>query len=395
MQRSAPLTAAAIVAALAVACAGEDAAPATNAPEPAATAPPPTEPPATEPGDGGGPTEAPPRRGIRLATIARGLDQPTYVASPPGDSRLFIVEKTGRVRIMARGRLAKPPFLDLRGRVSTGSEQGLLSIAFHPRYARNGRFYVDFTDPAGDTRVVEYRTRPDGRSAAPGSARELLFVDQPYSNHNGGQLQFGPDGLLYVGMGDGGSAGDPEGRAQDPRSRLGKLLRIDVDRPGAAVSTYASGLRNPWRFSFDRASGDLWIGDVGQGDWEEIDRLPAGSPPGANFGWDVYEGSHVYEEGDLARSDVAMPVAEYSHGFGCSVTGGYVYRGEDVADLRGRYVYADFCSGYIWALRPGGAPQRLRLAGAPGSIASFGEDAAGELYLTSLDGSVHRFVPGR
>jgi glucose/arabinose dehydrogenase len=319
-----------------------------------------------------------------------------YVASPPGDPRLFIVERTGRVLIRRGGRILRRPFLDLRGQVSTGSEQGLLSIAFAPDYATSRRFVVNYTNPAGDTRVVLYRARAgDPDAADQASRRVLLRIDQPYSNHNGGQVQFGPDGLLYVGTGDGGSAGDPEERAQDPASPLGKMLRLDVEDPSPRVETYAIGLRNPWRFSFDRATGALWIGDVGQGAREEIDRLEPDAPAGANFGWDVYEGSSPFEPDGLALADTVRPVAEYSHDEGCSVTGGYVYRGEDVPALRGQYVFADYCSSTMWRMPArGGSPRRLPFPGPP-ALASFGEDARGELYVTSLEGGVWRFVPRR
>ena len=218
---------------------------------------------------------------VALQKLAPAFDKPVYVTAPPGDaSRLFVVEKTGLIRIVKDGALLAQPFLDISGQVSRGGEQGLLSMAFDPRYASNGRFYVDFTNTNGDTRVVRYRvSQADPDSAAASTARVVLRVGQPYDNHNGGQLQFGPDGRLYVGMGDGGSGGDPQGHAQDPRSRLGKLLRINVNTSPARVGVYAKGLRNPWRFSFDRRTGALWIGDVGQGAWEEIDYLRAGRRP--------------------------------------------------------------------------------------------------------------------
>jgi len=333
---------------------------------------------------------------VRLAPIPGTYSQPLYVTAPRGDtSRLFIVEKTGAIRIVKEGSLLPRPFLDISAQVSRGSEQGLLSMAFDPRYASNGRFYVNYTNASGDTRVVRYRVSgADPDRAAASSARVLLRVDQPYSNHNGGQLQFGPDGRLWVGMGDGGSGGDPQRRAQDPRSRLGKMLRVNVGTSPARVSVYAKGLRNPWRFSFDRATGALWIGDVGQNAWEEIDYLRPGRPAGANFGWNAYEGTHVYDTAvaaRLKRSTLTWPVSQYSHSVGYSVTGGYVYRGTAIPSLRGFYVFADY-SGRVWAKRgPGGS--RYALPGADrqiGQIASFGEDASGELYVASLGGSVYR-----
>jgi glucose/arabinose dehydrogenase len=321
------------------------------------------------------------------------------VTAAPGDRfRLFIVEKTGAIRILRGGAVLAQPFLDISGQVSRGGEQGLLSMAFHPRYASNGLFYVNFTNTNGDTRVVRYRVSPtDPDRAAPATARVILGVGQPYDNHNGGQLQFGPDGRLYVGMGDGGSAGDPQGRAQDPRSRLGKLLRINADVSPARVGIFAKGLRNPWRFSFDRKTGALWIGDVGQGAREEIDYLRPGSKAGANFGWNGYEGTLVYDPAVAARLDrsrLTWPVSEYGRGLGYSVTGGYVYRGSAIRALRGFYLFADFGSGHVWVKRTPTA-RRFTLPGADGritQISSFGQDAQGELYVASLAGSVYKIV---
>jgi glucose/arabinose dehydrogenase len=328
----------------------------------------------------------------RLVEVASGLDSPLYAAAAPGEpERLYIVEQSGRIRVLEDGRLSPEPFLDVTGEITSGGEQGLLSVAFHPDYADNRLFYVDYTDRAGDTNVIEYRADEGG----PRRVRRLLFVDQPYSNHNGGQLQFGPDGLLYVGMGDGGAGGDPENRAQDLGSRLGKLLRIDVDDPGADWEIVAYGLRNPWRFSFDRETDDLWIGDVGQTAWEEIDRLPVGESGLVNFGWDVREGRHPYEDKPPSGPGrLVDPVVEYSHDEGCSVTGGYVYRGAGVPSLRGHYLYGDFCSGTVWsvALRDGGVASPRPLPFEVSSLSSFGEDADGELYLVSLDGTVFRLT---
>lgn len=343
---------------------------------------------------GGSPSSTTPEesRGLALEEVVSGLDSPLFVASAPGEeSRLYVVEREGRIRVVEDGRLVDKPFLDIVDLVTSGGEQGLLSVVFHPDYAENGLFYVDYTDLAGDTRVVEYRAS----GPSPRKVRELLFVDQPYANHNGGQLHFGPDGLLYVGMGDGGAGGDPEDRAQDLSERLGKLLRLDVDRPGAEWEVAAYGLRNPWRFSFDRETGDLFIGDVGQGAWEEIDFLPAGARGLVNFGWDAFEGNHVYEDkepNDAGR--LVAPVAEYSHDAGCSVTGGYVYRGEAVPAARGRYFYGDYCSGTVWSLEAheGEVSRPRREPFTVASLASFGEDAGGELYLVSLDGAVYRLA---
>jgi glucose/arabinose dehydrogenase len=355
---------------------------------------PPTTTPRTEPATTEATTTQPPPPTLRLEKVVSGLDAPLYLTAAPGEEeRLYVVEREGRIRVLEDGRLLADPFLDIAAEVTSGGEQGLLSVAFHPDYGENRLFYVDYTDVNGDTRVVEYRARDGG---APERSRELLFVDQPYSNHNGGQLQFGPDGLLYVGMGDGGSGGDPENRAQDLGDRLGKLLRIDVDRRGAEWEIAAYGLRNPWRFSFDRETGDLYIGDVGQGDWEEIDYLPAGATGLVNFGWDVLEGSHVYEDKEPnSAGRLVRPVAEYSHDLGCSVTGGYVYRGEDLPAIRGRYFYGDYCSGIVWSIRirdgQASPPRRLRFQ--VDGLSSFGEDARGELYLVSLEGTIFRLAP--
>jgi glucose/arabinose dehydrogenase len=266
-------------------------------------------------------------------------------------------------------------------------------MAFPPNYAEDRHIYVDFTDKNGDTRVLEYRV--SGGRADESTARQLLFVDQPYPNHNGGQLQFGPDGLLYVGMGDGGSGGDPENRAQNLDERLGKLLRINASNPAATWVTVGYGLRNPWRFSFDRKTGNLWIADVGQGDWEEVDfRTRAQERRLWNYGWNVYEGRSRFSDEPLnRRAPLVFPVAVYSHSQGCSITGGYVYRGSAVPAMRGRYVYGDYCSGKLWSLVLRGGKARVRSE--PQTIdelSSFGEDAKGELYATSLGGTVYKLT---
>ncbi len=353
------------------------------------------------------PTATGPRLGevaIVLERIAV-LDGPVAMAVRPGDPALYVAEKPGRVVALGPGR-APRVVLDLAGRVSTGSEQGLLGLAFSP----DGRFlYLDLTDPAGDTRVLEYRV-VDG-SIDPETEREVLRVDQPYPNHNGGQLAFGPDGYLYVGLGDGGSAGDPEGRAQSLGTLLGKILRISprpadgrpygippdnpfVDTPGARPEIWAFGLRNPWRFSFDRATGELWIGDVGQSAWEEVDVLAPGRA-GANLGWDLLEGSHPFE-GQPGDARTVPPVYEYPHdGEVCAVTGGFVYRGGRIPALRGAYVFGDFCRGALEAIaRRDGRVVHRELGPVVPALASFGEDAAGELYALSLQGPVYRIAPG-
>ena len=330
---------------------------------------------------------------MRLEPVVSGLQSPVFVTAAPGEpNRLYIVEQAGVIRIFERGNLRAEPFLDLRSLVSSdGGERGLLGLAFDPGYATNHRFYADYTDKQGDTNVVSLRAA--GGRAIAASLRRLLFVKQPYSNHKGGMVAVGPDRALYVGMGDGGSGGDPENRAQNPESQLGKLLRIDV-RHGGAVTNAALGLRNPWRFSFDRANGDLYIGDVGQDAIEEIDYVRAGTKGLLNFGWRVYEGSTTYQAGTLGPGRLTGPIAQYSHDLGCSVTGGYVYRGRAVPAAAGRYFYGDFCSGRVWSLtaRNGKVSRVRREPFTVANLSSFGQDAAGELYLVSLDGVVYRLA---
>ncbi|MGD9571278.1 MAG: sorbosone dehydrogenase family protein [Thermoleophilia bacterium] len=350
--------------------------------------------------------------GVRLAQVRSGLGDALYVTAAPGQrNRLYVVQQSGRVRVLERGRLVSRPFLDVSGRISAGGERGLLGLAFHPGYARNGRFFLNYTDRAGDTRVVEMRRGAGGR-ARPG-VRVLLTIPQPYSNHNGGHLAFGPDGMLYIGTGDGGSGGDPEGHGQRLDTLLGKILRIDVDsRPagraygipagnpfaggGGRPEIWAYGLRNPWRFSFDRTRGDLWIGDVGQNDIEEIDFARAGAAGGVNFGWNAFEGRSPYPGGDPVNGRApTAPVAQYTHSAGCSVTGGFVYRGTRAGALRGRYVYADYCSGRVWSMRAGpspGAPREEtgRLGVSLSNVTSFGEGGGGDLYVLA-GGTLYRF----
>jgi glucose/arabinose dehydrogenase len=328
--------------------------------------------------------------------VARGFDSPTHVTAPSSEpSRLYVVEQAGVIKVVDRGRVRAQPFLDIRDLVSSGGERGLLSVAFHPRYATNHLFYVDYTDTDGNTRVVEYRS--DGARAIPSSARQLFFEQQPFSNHNGGQLAFGPDGLLYIGLGDGGSGGDPNNNGQTFTTKLAKIWKLDVNKPGAEPILVEYGLRNPWRFSFDRATGDLYIGDVGQNAWEEIDyvaRAQLGRP--SNFGWAVYEGRRPYDQSRALdkRGPLVWPIAVYSHALGCSVTGGFVYRGKARRDLVGRYFYGDYCSGAIWSLRmTKGKPTGLRrerftIAG----LTSFGEDARGGLYAVSQQGTLYRIA---
>jgi glucose/arabinose dehydrogenase len=343
---------------------------------------------------------------IRLEPVAT-LDQPVALAVRTGDPTLYVAERTGRVVAIRGGQVAAEPVLDLSGAVSLGGEQGLLGLAFSP----DGRFvYVNYTDVSGDTRVVEYRMGAD--RADPRSGRQVLFVDQPFGNHNGGNLAFGPDGDLYIGLGDGGGAGDPNGNAQSLGSLLGKMLRIDprpdgsapytipadnpfVGRSGVRPEIWAYGLRNPWRYAFDRETGDLWIADVGQNAWEEIDRHPTGAPAGENYGWSLVEGSHRFS-GDAPAGAVA-PVYEYSQaGGGCTVIGGVVYRGGDIPGLEGAYLFADLCLGAIEAIRlgVGGCVEHAVLGPTVPQVSSFGEDAAGRAYVLSLGGSVYRITGG-
>ena len=353
-------------------------------------------------------------RAVRLDVVATGLREPVFLTFAPGDptGRLFVVEKGGWVRVLRPGgpgaklSVSARPFLDVSARVSGASEQGLLGLAFHPRYPDTGLVYVNFTDVRGDTRVVELRiSKDDPDRVDPATERELLFVKQPYPNHNGGHLAFGPDGKLYVGLGDGGKREDPHGNGQNRAALLGKMLRFDLDHGndgGApAPEILMLGLRNPWRYSFDRVTGDLYIADVGQDRFEEIDVVRASEIGGQNFGWNVMEGLHCLRGDSCPRDGFTPPVLEYDHQDGCSITGGYVYRGDDLPEIVGRYFYADYCSGLIrsfrlengraaeaWDWKPALDPEN-KLA----RLTSFGEDAGGELYLLSQDGVVYRFAP--
>jgi glucose/arabinose dehydrogenase len=350
-----------------------------------------------------------------LEQVASGLAFPLYLTAPPGDAaRLFIVEKGGGIRIVKDGNLLPTPFLNLSDRVSTIGEQGLLGLAFDPQYSSTGRFVVHYTDLQGNTRVSVFHVTADPDVADVASEQVVLTAQQPFPNHNGGQIAFGPDGFLYIGLGDGGSGGDPQGRGQDLSDLLGSILRVDVSgdsshtvppdnpfvgRAGAAPEVWSYGLRNPWRFSFDRSTGDLYIGDVGQEAWEEVDVAPAaeGGGKGVNFGWNLMEGTHCYASNPCAQFGLTSPVLEYGHNQGCSIAGGYVYRGAAIPDLQGHYFYADFCQGWVRSFRyQDGRPSdqadwpSLRPGG---NVPSFGEDAAGELYVLSTNGGVYRIVP--
>ena len=343
--------------------------------------------------------------------VASGFTKPVDLADPnDGSGRLLILEQDGVIRIIENGAILDSPFLDITAQVgSTGSEQGLLGIALDPDYAVNGTFYLNYTMPNGATVVSRFQRAADGVHADPNSEQKLMVVEQPFANHNGGNLEFGPDGMLWIGLGDGGSGGDPNGNGQNPNQVLGKMLRIDVrgkdtytipaDNPfangGGSQEVWAIGLRNPWRYSFDRLTGDFYIADVGQNQYEEVDFLPAGSPGGANFGWNYREGMHEYKGNPPDGLSLTDPIFEYDHGQGCSITGGYVYRGSQLPEFYGIYLVGDYCTGNIWGLlrdANGNWGSQL-LWQVPVNISSFGQDTAGELYLLGhADGAVYRLV---
>lgn len=372
-------------------------------------------------GAGAGPVVlgAPGDAHIKLTLLASGLSKPVFATSAhDGSGRIFIVEKTGRIRIYKNGHVLATPFLSLTGSVSRGDEQGLLGLAFHPRFATNRKLYVNFTNVDGDTVIREYRVSTSKPNVVDTSThRRILKIDQPFSNHNGGMLAFGPDGRLYIGMGDGGGAGDPYNNAQNRGVLLGKMLRIGVNsttpplpyripagNPYVGVAgrdeVWQIGLRNPWRFSFDTGTGNLWIGDVGQGSSEEIDRAAqtgAGPGPGLNWGWKVMEGTECYSPpSGCDTSGKTLPLLEYDHSNGrCAVTGGYVYRGTKIAALRGGYVFGDYCSGEIWVVdSAASAPAaKVRLLDTNLLISSFGEIGHDELVVTDLNGRLYRIDP--
>jgi glucose/arabinose dehydrogenase len=343
---------------------------------------------------------------LTLQKVAQGLHSPLLVTNAgDGSGRLFIVEQGGVIRVLSGGRLAPTLFLDLSGLTAAGGERGLLGLTFHLHYRQNGRLFVNYTDLHGDTVIAEYRRSRVAMRADPASARILLRIQQPYPNHNGGNILFGPDGYLYIGMGDGGSGGDPQGNGQRLDTLLGKMLRIDVDRPGggtrysipptnpfvhragARPEIWAYGLRNPWRFSFDPVTHDLWIGDVGQNAIEEIDRAP-GTTGGLNYGWNRMEGAACYQPSTgCSTAGLVLPITQYTHAHGCSVTGGFVYRGRAHPAWRGVYFFADYCSGTIWGIASVGPNRQtpVVLLHTSHAVTSFGADQQGELYL--CDGS--------
>jgi glucose/arabinose dehydrogenase len=356
-------------------------------------------------------TRTPQTPTLRVEPLASGLSNPLFLTAPASDPRLFILEQPGRIRIVENGTLLPTPFLDLVGQISSGGERGLLGLAFHPSYATNGFFYVYYTALNGDLTIERYTVSASPNSANEGSAH--VIITAPHSsqtNHNGGMLAFGTDGKLYIGTGDGGGGGDPDENGQDLGTLLGKLLRIDVDAAdpyqippdnpfvataGARGEVWALGLRNPWRWAFDRPAGRLHIADVGQSAWEEVNVMPAATG-GLNYGWDVMEGLHCYEPSSgCGQSGLTLPVLEYGHGEGCSITGGFVYRGAAIPSLQGTYFYADYCAGWVRSFRyanNAATEQQEWAFGALGNILSFGEDADGELYILSANGAVYRIM---
>jgi len=340
---------------------------------------------------------------LALQPLISGLDSPVSLVNA-GDTRLFIVQQHGTIVIWDGTRVLPTPFLDVRNLVSCCGERGLLGLAFDPHFAANGRFFVDYTDANGNPTIARYTVSSDPNRADPSSGKVLLTIPHPnFANHNGGQLQFGPDGLLYIGVGDGGSGGDPNNHGQNTTQLLGKLLRIDVSGDSYAVPSsnpfgneiWAYGLRNPWRFSFDRLTGDLWIGDVGQDRYEEVDFQPATSRGGENYGWRLMEGMHCYNPAtNCPTAGLTMPIAEYDHSSGdCSISGGYRYRGSKYPRLRGIYLYADYCSGTIRGIAQNGdgSWSSAKLLSTSLRVSTFGEDANGELYVADVvAGRVYR-----
>lgn len=349
--------------------------------------------------------------GIALQMVNDQLTSPVFAThAGDGSGRLFVIEKTGTIAILKDGQRTAAPFLDISSLITdNGSEQGLLGLAFHPKYSENGIFFVYYTASNGDNTLARYKVSSSPDAADPSSGVVMFKQEDPAPNHNGGMLAFGPDGYLYVGLGDGGGAGDTYGNAQNRNTLLGKLLRLDVDKGDpyaiptdnpwpeggdARPEIWAYGLRNPWRFSFDRDTGDLYVGDVGQNQYEEIDMQPAGAKGGTNYGWNTREAMHCFRSNSCASDGLVDPVAEYSHDEGCSVTGGYVYRGTAMPGMAGIYLYGDYCSGTIWGLRrdAGGQWQASKLLSSGTNLSSFGEDQDGELYVVDLSGKLYRIV---
>ena len=346
---------------------------------------------------------------LSLSLTVEGTKKPTHINhAGDGSGRIFVTEQKGRILIVRNNTVGKIPFLDIRHRVSCCGERGLLSVAFPPGFSKKNHFYVNYTNRSGDTVIARYRLSSDPDVADATSEKVLLTIQQPYANHNGGQLSFGPDGYLYIGTGDGGSAGDPKNSGQKTNTLLGKILRIDVEsdaasyavppsnpfvsRKGDRSEIWAYGLRNPWRFSFDRKTGDLYIADVGQNKYEEVNFQPLSSRGGENYGWNILEGGHCFRSRRCDRAGTVLPVAEYDHSEGCSITGGIVYRGRKFKGMRGIYLYGDYCSGRIWGLRrSGGSWKNALLLDTKMSISTFGEDEAGNVYVADYgEGGIYK-----
>ncbi len=349
---------------------------------------------------------------LKLTTVASGLDAPLFVTSPPGDARLFVVEQGGRIRVVKNGAVLSTPFLDVSGGITSGGERGLLGLAFHPAYASNGRFFIYYNEPSGDVTIAERHVSSNPDVASGASTVLLTIPHRQAANHNGGMLAFGPDGKLYAGVGDGGAGQSDNG--QRTTTLLGKILRIDVDAgtpyavptdnpfaaSGGRGEIWSFGLRNPWRFSFDRQTGDLYIGDVGESSFEEIDVATAasGSGKGLNFGWSVMEGTHCFGSNSCDRTGLTLPVLDYDHSNACAVTGGYVYRGVALPDLAGIYFYGDFCGGWVRSFRYQNGQAMEQQAWSTlhtANLTSFGQDASGELYIVSGGGTVARIDPAQ
>jgi glucose/arabinose dehydrogenase len=335
---------------------------------------------------------------LHLVRVAH-FNSPVYATPAPGEpGSLYVVEQAGVIRVLTGGRIRSTPFLDIRSQVLSGGEQGLLSVAFDPAYQKSHRFFIDYTDKRGDTHVVEYRS--NGTRAIPSSAKQRLFVKDFAPNHNGGQLQFGPDGRLYWGNGDGGGGGDPQHNGQSLARPFAKIMRLNINAAKPRWALVAYGLRNPWRFAFDRENGDLYIADVGQNRLEEVNAV-RGAGRGLNYGWDIMEGGDCFEPSQGCDQDgLTLPVTDYDHGDGCSISGGYVYRGQAIPDLQGTYFYSDYCSGFVRSFRfdgSGATDERswpeLEPPSGDRQVTSFGEDADGELYLMTDGGSVYKVVP--
>ena len=358
---------------------------------------------------------APSAASFQLTAVAAGLDRPLYVThAGDGTNRLFLLEQTGKIWIIDEGERDPDPYLDVSKLISPSadrpySEQGLLGLAFHPVYESNGVFFLSYTDRGGSSVIARYEVSADDANLADAESAEIIFeLAQPYANHNGGHIEFGPDGYLYMALGDGGSANDPLGAGQNLQLLLGSILRIDVDveagyaippdnpfedDPAARDEIWSYGLRNVWRFNFDRLTGDMYMADVGQNQWEEINFQPANSAGGENYGWNVWEGAHIFAGGNAPGH--VPPIFEYSHAVGCSVTGGVVYRGGTIPDLEAVYLFGDYCSGRIWgAWRDQELNWRAEeLMNSIMAISSFGEDEAGEIYVIDYSGTLYRFDP--